>query len=200
VLFAGSLLVIAGAGFASDVFGLPEFGSRVLGNLLLAAIGVAGAAVVGLRSIRETMPFRPRATDLGWALAAAAGGAVAGALWIGLFRALGPDGPDPATPEDPLILRLVAIAVFPAVVEEWLCRGVLWRPLRPLLSPGITILVTAILFAFLHGLGDGYLLEIPHRFVGGLLFGFIRERSGSLSAPMLAHFEHNAFWVLIGRA
>ena len=199
-VFAGCLLSIVAAGFAGRALDLPGPAVHLLGSLLLAATGVGASAVLGLRTIRETFPFRPRAADLGWAAAAAGAGVIAGAIWVETLLALGPGEAEATPPEGPLVLRIVATAVMPAVIEEWICRGVLWRPLRPLLGPRATILVTAILFAFLHGLGGGFLLEIPHRFAAGLLFGFVRERSGSLSTPMLAHFEHNAFWVLLGHA
>ncbi len=49
----------------------------------------------------------------------------------------------------------------------------------------------------MHGLGGGWVLEFPHRFVSGLIFGWLRLRSGSLLPGMLAHFLHNALSLIV---
>jgi membrane protease YdiL (CAAX protease family) len=65
-----------------------------------------------------------------------------------------------------------------------------------LASPRTAVVLAAVVFAFLHGLGGGWLLELPHRFGAGLVFGWLRWRSGSLLPAMLAHALHNgaAWW------
>jgi membrane protease YdiL (CAAX protease family) len=55
----------------------------------------------------------------------------------------------------------------------------------------------AALFAFLHGLNGGFFLEFPHRFVMGLMLGWLRARTGSLWPCVLAHFLHNGFVVVV---
>ena len=72
-----------------------------------------------------------------------------------------------------------------------MCRGVLWIALRPIVSSAVTIVSTASLFAFLHGLNGGFVLELPHRFVMGLCLGWLRAKTGSLWPCVLAHFLHN---------
>jgi len=94
-------------------------------------------------------------------------------------------------PAEPAWWPWLSIAVLPAVIEEWLCRGILWEAARRFLSSNATILLTAALFALLHGLGGGVFLELPHRFVAGLFFGFARERSGSLLPAIAGHFVLN---------
>lgn len=92
----------------------------------------------------------------------------------------------------PLVL---AVIVGAPLVEEWVDRGVLWRALAPLTTPRGQIVVSAVLFALAHGLGGGFFLEFPHRFVGGLALGALRARSGSLVPPIIAHMTWNAFAV-----
>jgi membrane protease YdiL (CAAX protease family) len=92
---------------------------------------------------------------------------------------------------------LLLSAVLPALIEEWMCRGALWVALRPIAARGTTILTTAALFATLHGLNGGFVLELPHRFVMGLLLGWLRARSASLWPCVLAHFLHNATVVVV---
>ncbi len=90
---------------------------------------------------------------------------------------------------------VISTAVYPALVEEWLCRGVLWEAARRILSPWRVIVATALLFAMMHGLGGGFVLELPHRFVVGLLLGWLRLKTGSLLPCIFAHFGHNLFFL-----
>ncbi|MCB9875961.1 MAG: CPBP family intramembrane metalloprotease [Planctomycetes bacterium] len=85
----------------------------------------------------------------------------------------------------------IAVVVLAPLGEEWLCRGVAWRSAVTLSSPRTALLLTAILFAFLHGLGGGYLLELPHRFAMGLVAGWLRWQSGSLLPGIVVHAVHN---------
>lgn len=85
----------------------------------------------------------------------------------------------------------VAVVVLAPLGEEWLCRGVAWRSAVTLSSPRTALLLTAILFAFLHGLGGIFLLELPHRFVMGLVAGWLRWQSGSLLPGIAVHALHN---------
>ena len=99
---------------------------------------------------------------------------------------------------EPLNPGLVAAAVFGApLVEEWVDRGVLWRALEPLTSERGRVFVSAALFALAHGLGGGWVLEFPHRFVGALALGLLRGWSRSLAPPLLAHMTWNALAVTV---
>ena len=60
-----------------------------------------------------------------------------------------------------------------------------------------------MLFALSHGLKGGGLFELPHRFAGGRMLGWLRHTSGSLApcilAPcILANVIWNAVAVLLG--
>ena len=98
-----------------------------------------------------------------------------------------------------LAAQILFWAVMPALVEEWLCRGVLWQAIRPATNRNIAILSTALPFAFMHVLGGTFILEVPHRFVMGLLLGWLRARTGSLWPCVLAHFLHNAIAIWVGQ-
>lgn len=103
---------------------------------------------------------------------------------------------DPVIETD-LVIEIVGALLVAPVLEEWACRGVAWTALRRLAGPRTTLVVTAAVFAILHGLGGGYALEFPHRFLAGLGFGWLRLRSGSVLPAMLAHFVHNALAILM---
>jgi hypothetical protein len=85
--------------------------------------------------------------------------------------------------------------VLAPLLEEWLCRGVLWAACRRALSEGGAIFATAAVFGVLHGL-QGH-LAIPHRFVFGLALGWLRARSGSLVPGVLAHALNNLLAVVV---
>ncbi|HVS20160.1 MAG TPA: CPBP family intramembrane glutamic endopeptidase, partial [Planctomycetota bacterium] len=80
---------------------------------------------------------------------------------------------------------------------EWLCRGVLWQALRRVAPTAVTVALSALLFGLLHALNGGFWLEVPHRFVFGLLLGWLRARSGSLGPCVIAHGANNLLAVLL---
>lgn len=93
----------------------------------------------------------------------------------------------------------IAAVVLAPVAEELLCRGAAWRALQRL-APGRPIeciVATAALFALLHGLNGGFVLEFPHRFVVGLGLGWLRQRGASLAPCIAAHALHNALACLV---
>ena len=96
-----------------------------------------------------------------------------------------------------IALLLFLYAVLPPFTEELLDRGVLWVALERVVSPAQTLLLTSLLFALSHGFNGGAFLEIPHRFAAGLLFGWLRLRTGSLAPCILAHAVLNGTAVLL---
>ena len=61
----------------------------------------------------------------------------------------------------------------------------------------LCLVITAALFALLHGLGGASRFEMPHRFAAGVLFGVLRLRSGSLVPGMIGHAVNNALAIVI---
>ena len=94
----------------------------------------------------------------------------------------------PAEGARPLAIDLAALALVPAVGEELMFRGVLWRAVRPWLGPTATIVVTAVAFGLYHG----SIYRFAPAALGGLLIGVTRARSGSLWPALAFHFANNA--------
>jgi membrane protease YdiL (CAAX protease family) len=114
------------------------------------------------------------------------------------YVALLAGSPGEAPPSGAALLSAILLtAVLPAAVEEWLCRGVLWHALRDRLGPWPLILVTAAMFSFLHGLNGAFVYELPHRFFAGLVFGWLRWRSGSIVPGAAAHFVNNVLATVV---
>jgi membrane protease YdiL (CAAX protease family) len=99
-----------------------------------------------------------------------------------LHEALRPHGPLDA------VVSVAAIAVVPAVCEELLMRGIVLPSLLTVARPQVAVGVSALVFAIIH-------LD-PYRFlftlVLGLALGYLRVRTGSLAACVLAHAMLNA--------
>ncbi len=82
---------------------------------------------------------------------------------------------------------VLGIAIFPAVFEEVSFRGFLFNFLQPMASGKATIIVTAILFSFMHL----SLLSFLWIFLFGLLLGYLRMKFNTLWYGMALHFTYN---------
>lgn len=200
VIFVGSIAAMVGV---SLMAGIPDAAHPWTVWLLDLGICAAAAWWVGGATLRHSLG---RPADAPGLLLACLIASLTFAVAYGYASLLPRPEMDPNAPNllETLVPSgsklglLLMIAVMPALVEEWMCRGVLWVALRPISTRWTTIVVTAALFAFLHGLNGGFLLELPHRFVMGLCLGWLRATTGSLWPCVLAHFLHNGTAVLLG--
>ena len=97
--------------------------------------------------------------------------------------------------EVPLLERLLGmlIGVEAAVTEETLFRGDLQPTLQRTLSRGAGLLLTALVFAAYH-LRFG-LWGLLGKTAFGLVFGLLRDRTGRLVSPAVAHWMS---WTVMG--
>ena len=87
-----------------------------------------------------------------------------------------------------LILNLFMIALIPAIGEELVFRGVLFRIFQKWVrNIHVVIFITSILFSAMHLQFYGF---IPRLFLG-LLFGYLFWYSRSLWVPIIIHFINN---------
>ena len=87
---------------------------------------------------------------------------------------------------------VIVVCVQPAIFEELAFRGVILSALEPVIGPREALLVSALMFAILHL----SIPSIPHLFLMGVTLAWLKQRTGSLYAGMIAHFTHN-FLVLL---
>lgn len=197
VTFAGALVtLLLVAAFPTD----RELVASALAYTGFVLVGLAGCAALGRGGLRAS--FAGPSTER-WIAVGLAGGALSFAVSFGyvegLARLVGDGGElgfEPARP--PLFVELLDTALVTPLVEEWLCRGVLFVACTRVIGARGTLVLTSALFALLHGL-EGYVLSVPHRFVAGLVFGWLRQRSGSLVPGIVGHALHNGLAVLVGR-
>ncbi|HEX6986746.1 MAG TPA: type II CAAX endopeptidase family protein, partial [Planctomycetaceae bacterium] len=93
----------------------------------------------------------------------------------------------------PLWTKWLALALVPAVCEEWFFRGFLLSSLRTRLAAWQAVVATGLLFGAFHVVvRDGLFFErfVPTAFLG-LILGAVCVRTGSLWPGMLLHAFHN---------
>jgi len=87
----------------------------------------------------------------------------------------------------PLLRMIVLVVILAPVAEEILFRGYLFTALSKTVPMWLTQVITALLFGLVHGLGHALPIALL-----SLLFGYLRQRYGSLLPSILAHAVHNA--------
>jgi membrane protease YdiL (CAAX protease family) len=122
-----------------------------------------------------------------------------------LLAALALTGPAAGTLSPELAPLLATLLGWP-LAEECLFRGALQGALsrRPALGVrrcGVSgaALLTAVAFAAAHVPAHG-LAHAGAVFAPGVAFGVLRERTGGLAAPIVAHGLANGLWLLAGGA
>ena len=168
------------------------------GNLAMAGAGWAGLWALGPGSWRSSLGRRPGVDDFGLAVLGGLLALALSAAYVLLLAQVLPPSEVEAEVRPALPWLVLSVVVLPPLVEEWLCRGVIWQAARAATGVLATVCLTAFLFACLHALNGAAWLELPHRFVAGLVFGWLRARSGSLLPPVVAHATLNGFAVLLG--
>lgn len=91
-----------------------------------------------------------------------------------------------------LIISLILLAVVPAIIEEFVFRGVILQGLRKY-GKWIAILGSSALFALVHLSAEQFIFP----FLFGIIMSFIVLKTGSIFASMIIHFVANAGTVLL---
>ena len=89
-------------------------------------------------------------------------------------------------------LSFIAIAITPALVEEFATRGMVMGASREF-GEGFGIAVSAIFFSLMHG----NLVQIPFALIMGVVIAFAVVKTGSLITGIIIHFINNAFSVIM---
>lgn len=91
------------------------------------------------------------------------------------------------------MLSFVAIAITPALVEEFATRGMVMGCARKY-GEVFGLIISSTFFALMHG----NLVQIPFAFIMGFTIGFAVIKTGSLVTGMAIHFVNNAIAVTMG--
>jgi membrane protease YdiL (CAAX protease family) len=169
------------------LFLLSELALVAPGLLVLALRPVPVTAAVGLRRLDQRRLLYALGAGLALWVASIGLFELQAVLWppdasyLDAFRrihdALRPNGLLDA------LVSIAAIAVVPAICEETLLRGILLPSLDRVAGSTPAVLMSALLFAAIHL--DLY--RFAFTFGVGIALGVLKQRSGSLLAPVLAH-------------
>lgn len=177
-----------GVGAAAPVWEQAQWTLSLAAGFLSLAIPVW--AVRNRPDVRPAAALwcRPRTRVLWWAApvylaAAQLGNGLAGAVGRMTGSSQSVELPQGAAA---LLAAFAALCLVPAVLEEWLFRGVMQGLLRPY-GAAVAIVGQAVLFALLHGSLSGIVFALP----AGLFFGLLAEQSGSLVPGAALHFVNN---------
>ena len=137
----------------------------------------------------------------GWTVGFCAFGAVGLYVLVSLVLALLPESwmaeygkAMRLSTETGMIPALAVVAGAP-LAEELVFRGVIQSRLERAMPVWIAMVLQAVLFGFIHGTP----VQIGYAFLMGLLFGYIRYRTGSILPTIAAHAAFNAMNDPLGR-
>jgi len=88
---------------------------------------------------------------------------------------------------------LIFVSLLPGLVEEMLFRGILFNHLLRFSRPKITILISSILFSFIHF----SVISLPWLFSIGMILGYFRFRYRTIWYGIFFHMLYNASVFLI---
>lgn len=109
-----------------------------------------------------------------------------------LFTLLGAKMPDTSSMEPvsvgSLLMGMAMIGVTAGVVEEPIFRGVVLRGIGSAVGRRWAVVLTALVFAFVHM----EIVGLPSRFIIGIVLGFMAWRSGAVLPGVFAHASYNS--------
>jgi membrane protease YdiL (CAAX protease family) len=85
------------------------------------------------------------------------------------------------------LLLALLIAVFPAIIEEVLFRGLIFRGLLKNFKPAAAITLSALMFALMHF----SINQFVYQFMLGIIYAAIAYYTGKLIYSIIAHFINN---------
>ena len=93
------------------------------------------------------------------------------------------------------MLTFIAVAIIPALVEEFACRGIILGSIRKY-SDSFAVLTSAIVFGILHS----NFQQIPFAFLVGLILGYVTVKTNSIWTAVAIHCFNNAVSVIFDYA
>lgn len=93
----------------------------------------------------------------------------------------------------PFIVTWLLVGLLGPVVEELICRGIIYEGYKKHVSPVKAMIISALIFGMLHM----NLNQMPYAFAIGILLVLLKEATGSIIAPMLFHIFFNSNSVIL---
>jgi membrane protease YdiL (CAAX protease family) len=176
-LLVASILLIAGGGARNrTAIALNRVSARDIATALIALAAVYAVSAIVYLVLEFIASPDPSAVDIVLGI-----GSDGGRLADAGFWATG--------------LIFVRILILVPLGEELLFRGALFSWIRRRLSAGITIGVTAVLFAVIHG----FPIILPAALLFGVAMGWVREQTGSVVPGIVAHSVNGIVLIALSR-
>ena len=88
---------------------------------------------------------------------------------------------------------LIATVIISPIFEEILYRGLMYNKLKEISNAFIGVLISSILFAFLHIPKYGFGINTFFLFLVGILLAYCYEKTDNIYVPILVHSINNFF-------
>lgn len=164
-------------------------------NGLLVMSGFAALFFLGQNAFKESLGRAPDSRNQ--LMGTLSGFLIYGVGWLYFLLLTSPLEKAPAPfAGHSLPLLAMEMALFPALVEEWLCRGVLWTACSRIVPVKAVLTITSVLFAMLHIPLHGF-MGVPFFFIMGMVIGYLRWRSRSLVPGIFAHLINNLLVIIV---
>lgn len=92
------------------------------------------------------------------------------------------------------MIGVLLYAVIPAIGEELVFRGIILRGLNSKFNGVVSILISSVMFALVHG----SLQQTFYQLLMGVLLGYMAHVGGSVVYSIILHFLNNVFVLLFG--
>ena len=127
------------------------------------------------------------------------GGAGANLIWSGILSALRIQEFFSNAAQEALFASSLPVQIFSLVfmaplTEELIFRGLVYRRMRGILSAGVSVFLSALIFSLYHG----NVIQARFAFPMALILGLLMEKKRSLVFPVLFHAGANLAAVLPG--
>jgi membrane protease YdiL (CAAX protease family) len=167
-------------------------------NIILSVLGFGLAGFIILKSQKlrasEIISYSPPKKDGFWeSILVAVGFCYTANIVVSMLQArfesiLPFNQPELELPTGGLgfLISVIAVAIAPAMIEEFLFRAVIMGSLLKF-GKGFAIFTSAFLFGLVHG----NLIQIPFAFLVGLVIGAVVVETNSIWTGVIVHFINN---------
>lgn len=97
------------------------------------------------------------------------------------------------------IVGIFSVLFIAPLTEEIIFRGYIFDVLRRSFGSYLSVLITSVVFALVHGPQLRFeLLPLTAIFISGLVFGYFRYKERSIFVPIFFHFLFNLVYIIVG--
>jgi len=96
-----------------------------------------------------------------------------------------------------LLGTILGTVIAAPVIEEVICRGLIFRGMRKHASLIPSVIVSSVIFALAHSLSGFSIVWVTYAFVLGVILAIVCEKTGSIIPTICLHIAFNLFGTVI---